>query len=297
MPLSCCDGQCQHRIYTLTDPFAAGTVQASVMNTHISAQSPHTLLPWTRAWVTGAGRGIGAAIAAELCHGGVDVYASARSDEALIRLASDLGPSRGSITPTPLDICDDDRIRVLTESWQQTDSWPDLVVLNAGTHDPFPASELTAQRSIQLLNTNLNGTLNCLEPVLKHFIAQNRGQIAIMASVAGYRGLPTAAAYGASKAALINLCEALRLDLAGSNVKLQVICPGFVRTPLTDKNTFSMPALMEPEDAAEEIIRGLQRECFEITFPRRFVYWLKLLRILPYSWYFKLVEKATRTGK
>ena len=297
MPLSCRDSGRQHTIYTLTDPFTDYFVEAGVMNTHTSVQSPHTLLPWTRAWVTGAGRGIGAAIAAELCHGGVDVYASARSDEALVRLASDFGQSRGSITPTPLDICDDGQIRVLTESWQQTDSWPDLVILNAGTHDPFPASELTAQRSIQLLNTNLNGTLNCLEPVLKHFIVQDRGQIAIMASVAGYRGLPTAAAYGASKAALINLCEALRLDLAGSNVKLQVICPGFVRTPLTDKNTFSMPALMEPEDAAEEIIRGLQRECFEITFPKRFVYWLKLLRILPYSWYFKLVEKATRTGK
>lgn len=297
MPLSCRNGQCQHTIYTLIDPFSRSTVQPSVMNTHISAQQTLQKLPWTRAWVTGAGRGIGAAIAAELCHGGVDVYASARSEEALIQLASDLGHSRGSITPTPLDICDDTQIRALTESWQQTDSWPDLVILNAGTHDPFPARELTAQRSIQLLNTNLNGTLNCLEPVLKHYIDQDRGQIAIMASVAGYRGLPTAAAYGASKAALINLCEALRLDLAGSNVKLQVICPGFVRTPLTDKNTFSMPALMEPEDAAKEVIGGLQCECFEITFPKRFVYWLKLLRVLPYSWYFKLVEKATRTGK
>ncbi len=116
-----------------------------------------------------------------------------------------------------------------------------------------------------------------------------------MASVAGYRGLPTAAAYGASKAALINLCESLWLDLKGSGIRLQVINPGFVRTPLTEKNDFKMPALIEPDEAAERILKGLLSDRFEITFPKRFVYLLKLLRILPYRWYFNLISRTVKT--
>ncbi|WP_370298416.1 SDR family NAD(P)-dependent oxidoreductase [Pontibacterium sp.] len=254
-------------------------------------------LPWKRAWITGAGRGIGAALAHALCMAGVDVYASARSEDQLERLQSDLSGAPGAIYPCPLDICDVEQVENLASDWNRENSWPDLVVLNAGTHDPFPASDFTAVRTMHLINTNLGGTLNCLEPVLRHFIQQNNGHIAVMASVAGYRGLPTAAAYGASKAALINLCEALHLDLKGTDVKLQMICPGFVRTPLTDKNEFKMPALMEPEDAADRIIEGLTGTQFEITFPKRFVYWLKLLRLLPYNWYFGLVAKATGAGK
>lgn len=261
-------------------------------------QSSHTTHPtWERAWITGAGRGIGAALAKALCSSGVNVYASARSVDELNQLKSDLSGLPGVLIPCPLDICDVEQIRGLTEKWDADGSWPDLVVLNAGTHDPFPASEFTASRTMALIDTNVGGTLQCLEPILRHFINRNYGHIAVMASVAGYRGLPTAAAYGASKAALINLCEALHLDLKDTNLKLQMICPGFVRTPLTDKNEFKMPALMEPEDAADRIIEGLKSSRFEITFPKRFVYWLKLLRILPYKWYFGLVSKATGNGR
>jgi len=260
----------------------------------------YTDLPWKRVWLTGAGSGIGLALAEALCHAGVDVYASGRSLDALNAAKDSLSEQPGAYIPVPLDITDPDQITTLTDQWSQENSWPDLVILNAGTHDPFPAEDFSAERAIALLNTNLNGTLHCLAPVLKHFMQHQHGHIAVMASVAGYRGLPTAAAYGASKAALINLCEALRLDLTGQGVKLQVICPGFVKTPLTDKNTFSMPALLSTQDAAQRIIRGLLTERFEITFPKRFVYWLKLLRILPYSWYFPMVAKATgveRNGK
>lgn len=254
-------------------------------------------IPWKRAWITGAGRGIGAALAYALCWAGVDIYVSARTDDQLQRLKSDLRDAPGTIHPCALDICDVAQVNRLMSEWDRDNGWPDLVVFNAGTHDPFPASEFTAFRAMHLINTNLGGTLNCLEPVLRHFMQQNHGHIAVMASVAGYRGLPTAAAYGASKAALINLCEALHLDLHGTDVKLQVICPGFVRTPLTDKNEFKMPALMEPEEAAQRIIEGLTGNHFEITFPKRFVYWLKLLRLLPYNWYFGLVAKSIGTGK
>lgn len=254
-------------------------------------------LPWKRVWVTGGGRGIGAALVCLFVKRGLTVYASARDEVALQALQLELEQQPGTLIPAPLDIREPDQIRSLVAAWQQSGDFPDLVILNAGTHDPFPVSEFSAQRCQQLLEVNLHGTLNCIEPILAEYQRNNSGHLAVMASVAGYRGLPTAAAYGAGKAALINLCEALYLDLSGSGIKLQVINPGFVRTPLTDKNSFQMPALMEPEDAAEAIVSGLKAERFEISFPSRFVFWLKLLRILPYSWYFKMVRRATGAGQ
>lgn len=216
-------------------------------------------IPWTRVWVTGAGKGIGAALAIRLCQMGLTVYATSRTEDDLLKLRQDAAGEAGEIIPVPLDITRPEQIAERMQHWDHEGSFPDLVILNAGTHDPFPAQAFSAERCRRLLAVNLQGSINCLEPVLKRFIAKGEGQIAVMASVAGYRGLPTAAAYGASKAALINLCEALCLDLQGTGVKLQLINPGFVRTPLTDKNDFAMPALLESEDAAERIIRGCCR--------------------------------------
>jgi len=252
-------------------------------------------LPWKTAWVTGAGRGIGKALVKQLSREGVTVYASSRTVSELHLLKDETPSYPGRIVPVPLDITSREQVDDLIASWEQGDGVPDLVVLNAGNHDPFPAQVFSAQRCSELLRVNLHGTINCIDPVLKSFIARDRGQLAVMASVAGYRGLPTAAAYGAGKAALINLCEALKLDLYRTSVKLQVINPGFVRTPLTDKNDFKMPALMEADQAADRIIQGLLSERFEITFPRRFTFALKLLRILPYSWYFKLISRTVKT--
>ncbi len=254
-------------------------------------------LPWKRAWVTGAGRGIGAALASLLCQRGVTVYATARNSDELEQLRNSHLAAAGEIIPITLDIQDAEAVRGQVNEWHEQQIMPDLTVLNAGTHDPFPAEEFSSQRFKQLLDVNLQGTINCIDPILYRYLEVSGGQLAVMASVAGYRGLPTAAAYGASKAALINLTEALRLDLQGTGVKLQLINPGFVRTPLTDKNTFTMPALMEPEQAAERIVSGLLKEGFEIVFPRRFVYVLKLLKLLPYRWYFPLVAKMTGTGR
>lgn len=264
------------------------------MSTKLNRQG----LPWTRVWVTGAGRGIGAALARLFCEQGLVVYASSRTQEDLDFLQQELALYPGKIIPIPLDICNTEEIACLIDQWKEENTFPELVVLNAGTHDPFPAKEFSAERCRKLLNINLMGTINCLDPVLKYFLEQDfdggkKRQIAVMASVAGYRGLPTAAAYGASKAALIHLCESLWLDLSNSGLKLQVINPGFVRTPLTDKNTFTMPDLMEPEDAAKAILKGLQTERFEIAFPTRFVCVVKFLRLLPYSCYFWLVRRIT----
>lgn len=267
-------------------------------------------LPWQRAWITGAGRGIGRALALALSAQGVHVYASARSVDQLQALQAAASDHPGRIECCPVDIQDAEAVKQLLGGWQREQCFPELCVLQAGTHDPFSAYEFSAARAQALLNINLYGTLNCIEPVLQHYLQDGhehaeaakahrkgsespRRQLAVMASVAGYRGLPTAAAYGAGKAALINLCEALKLDLTGSGIHLQVINPGFVRTPLTDKNEFAMPALLEPEDAAQRVIRGLLSNRFEISFPARFVYWLKWLRLLPYKVYFPLVAKLT----
>ncbi|WP_428033799.1 SDR family NAD(P)-dependent oxidoreductase [Amphritea sp.] len=296
--------------------------------------SVNRALPWRTAWITGAGRGIGAELTRLLCRHGVRVYGSARSTEQLQQLQQELSNTDGELIPVPLDIRDPDAVQQLFLAWDRQGLIPDLVVLNAGSHDPFSAYEFSAQRCKDLLDINLQGTINCLDPVLYRYLhgsvcvqeghsedlveyssqrqlgalkttlpnpestrtLTGTRQIAVVSSSAGYRGLPTAAAYGAGKAALINLCESLRLDLQGSGVKLQLINPGFVRTPLTDKNEFSMPALMEPDEAARRIIKGLLSGRFEIIFPRRFVYLLKLFRVLPYRWYFWLISRATGAG-
>ena len=131
--------------------------------------------------------------------------------------------------------------------------------------------------------------------LLPRLIARRAGHVAVVASVAGYRGLPSAAGYGASKAALINLCEALKPELDGCGVRLSLINPGFVRTPLTDRNPFPMPFLMDADDAAERLVRGLESGRFETTFPRRFTWGLKLLRCLPYALYFPLTRRLVRS--
>jgi short-subunit dehydrogenase len=135
------------------------------------------------------------------------------------------------------------------------------------------------------------GVVNCLQSAVHAYIAQRKGHIAVVSSVAGYQGLPNASAYGASKAALINMCEALQPELAATGVKLQLVNPGFVRTPLTDLNEFPMPFLMEVDAAAARIIRGLESNRFEISFPRRFTWLLKMLQVLPYTVYLRLTRK------
>jgi len=251
-------------------------------------------LPWQRVWITGAGKGIGRALAKRLCQNGVTVYVSARTASDLNELKAECCGYSGDIVLCQLDVTDADQLSELFKQWQVEKGVPDLAILNAGTHDPFKADEFDAGRCQRLMNVNFQGAVNCLEPLLSQYLANANGHIAVMASVAGYRGLPTAAAYGATKAALINMTESLRLDLKGTGVKIQLINPGFVRTPLTDKNDFDMPALLEPEDAAERIIKGLLSESFEVSFPRRFVYWLKFMRCLPYRCYFGLLGRFVK---
>ena len=245
-------------------------------------------------WITGASSGIGRALAITLARRGDRVAVSARNEAKLIELVNET-TSEGSIRSYPLDITNADDCAAVVRSIQKDLGEIDLAVLNAGTHHPIDAADFKAADLKSLVEINLLGTGNCLDPLLQQMIPARRGHIAVVASVAGYRGLPTSAYYGATKAAQINMAEALKFDLDRYQVKLQLVDPGFVKTPLTDKNEFSMPFLIDVETAASRMAGGFESSGFEITFPRRFTFMLKLMRALPYRLYFPLV--AWMTGK
>lgn len=251
--------------------------------------------PFPTVWITGASSGIGRALALRLAREGSTVFASARSAEGLVELEAEAATRGvpGRILPLPVDVTDRDAVAAAVEA-ARADAPIDLAVLNAGTYLPVDIKRFDAGRFETQVAVNLVGTANCLQALLPDMIARRTGRVALVASVAGYRGLPTGAAYGASKAALINLAESLRLELHGSGVSVQLVNPGFVRTPLTDRNDFRMPFLMPVDKAAERMARGFRTDRFEITFPKRFTWQLKLLRLLPYALYFPLVRWATR---
>jgi len=233
------------------------------------------------AWVTGASSGLGRALAQRMASDGWYVAASARSAKPLAELAASAEALKGQIRAYPLDVTDPAAVTAAVAAIEGDLGPIDQAVLNAGTHRPVRAAGLTAAAFRDLAELNLMGTVHCLEALLPGMLTRRGGRIAVVASVAGYRRLPTSAAYGMTKAGLINMAEALKPELDGYGVRLQVVNPGFVRTPLTDKNAFPMPFLMEVEDAADAFYRGLSSERFEIVFPRRFAYLLKVLRCLP----------------
>ncbi|WP_421880912.1 SDR family NAD(P)-dependent oxidoreductase [Pacificispira sp.] len=240
-------------------------------------------------WITGASMGIGAAIARRAAQEGWAVAVSARSRDKLAALEAE----HDAIHAYPLDVLDRGENAAVLDRIEADLGPVDIAVLNAGTHADMPAAEFDAAAAARIFDLNLTGLANGIEPVVQRFLARGRGRLALTASVAGYRGLPRAAAYCASKAGVIAMAESLAAEIGPRGVTVQVICPGFVRTPLTDKNEFPMPFLMEPEDAAERVVKGLQGTSFEIAFPRRFVWQLKLLRLLPAALYFRLIRKAT----
>ncbi|HUU73910.1 MAG TPA: SDR family NAD(P)-dependent oxidoreductase [Burkholderiales bacterium] len=244
-----------------------------------------------RVWVLGASSGIGRAFSETLLKRGARVALTARNKNALQALAQNFDASQTLVLPADVsnqfDI--DAAYSRLTAEW----SGIDLLVLLAGTHLPVRAWELDANDAEKLFHVNVFGTFRVLARVIPDLLARGQGGIAVVSSVAGYRGLPTSLIYGASKAALTNLTETLYLDLRPKGVSVYLVSPGFVRTPLTDRNEFKMPALISVEEAAEQMVRGFERGEFEIHFPKRFTRIMKLLRLLPYRLYFPLVHRIT----
>jgi len=240
-----------------------------------------------RVWLIGASSGIGEATAKALMQRGARLALSSRNRGALTALAE------GKAQVAVADVTDRASLAAAFDEVRAALGDIDLAIVNAGTHRPVRAWELDAEAAEQLVQVNLVGAINASALLAPYFAARGNGRLAITASVAGYGGLPTGLVYGATKAALINFAETLYLDLAPKGVAVHLINPGFVKTPLTDLNEFSMPALISSEEAAEEILAGIERGEFEIHFPKRFTRSLKLLKLLPYRWYFPLVHRIT----
>lgn len=247
------------------------------------------------AWIIGASSGIGRHLAEIMVRDGIKVTASARRDDALKALA-EAAPS-GSVHVLPLDITDAEAVARAVSGMEKDGTLPDLIILTAAAYEPAGADDLEPELFAKITTVNYLGAVNVLAAVLPAFFDRGHGQIAVTASVAGYRGLPLASAYGPTKAALINLCESLQPECAARGVHLQVINPGFVDTPLTEKNAFPMPFMLAPEDAAARLYRGLRSRRFEVTFPKRFTWIMKALRILPYSLYFGIIGAMTGVRK
>jgi len=240
-----------------------------------------------RVWLIGASSGIGEATARLLMQRGARVALTSRSLDALTALAD------GNAHVAPADVTDRASLGAAFESICTALGGIDVAIVNAGTHQPVRAWELDAAAAEKLVQVNLVGAMNVGALLAPYFAQSGGGRLAITASVAGYGGLPTGLVYGATKAALINFAETLYLDLAPKGVAVHLINPGFVKTPLTDLNDFKMPALIGADEAAREIIGGIERGAFEIHFPRRFTRVLKLLNLLPYRLYFPLVHRIT----
>jgi NAD(P)-dependent dehydrogenase (short-subunit alcohol dehydrogenase family) len=193
-----------------------------------------------------------------------------------------------------VDVTDRDAVTKTVAAIEADLGGIDLAILNAGGHVPAGPVRFDGQQAVDTMTVNYFGVVYGIEAVVPGMLARKRGYIAGMASVSGYRALPAAGAYGASKAALIHLLNSIRFDLEPHGIRVTVINPGFVRTPLTDRNRFAMPLLMPVDEAAARIVEGLERERKEIHFPKPLSWTLKALRVLPYPLYERIIWHATR---
>ncbi|MEM6781916.1 MAG: SDR family NAD(P)-dependent oxidoreductase [Pseudomonadota bacterium] len=236
----------------------------------------------------GASSGIGAALARNLSERGAVLALSARSEGKLNDLNTQLG---GGHHAFPFDVSDVETFTHTTAAVQEKLGVIDSVIFLAALYDPGSIEDMDLAKAHKTVDVNLKGAFTLVDTVLPIMKEQGGGQIALCGSVAGYRGLPNGQPYSATKAAIVSLAETMRAELDNTGIDVKLISPGFVRTPLTDKNDFKMPMMVEPEDAAEEIAKGLQSSAFEIHFPKKFTYMVKFLQIIPYWLFFKIAKK------
>ena len=248
-------------------------------------------------WITGGSTGIGRALAFELVRRGWRVAVSARKIEAFDSKQENLPDLDSKIGIYPCDVTDAASVAKTVTAITKDLGPIVLAVFNAGNYIPIQANRLDISDFSKTFDVNFMGVINGLVPIVEHMKENGRGQIAITGSVTSYGGLPTAAAYGASKAALNSMAQSLKFDLDRMNIRIQMINPGFVVSELTKKNDFAMPTLMNTQDAVLRIVKGLESGGFEITFPKRLSMVLKLVNRLPFALYFWLVAKATGANK
>ena len=243
-------------------------------------------IAWKTAWITGASSGIGLELARLLDGKVTHLAVSARSQDKLSKLAAQCK----NVVSYPLDVTDAAAVVDSVRDIEAAAGPIDLAVLNAGVWQLMDVAELDLKAIRTGIEVNYMGVVHAIDALLPGMLARGAGQIAIVASVAGYRGLPRSAAYGPTKAALINLAETLRTELAPRGITVSVVNPGFVDTLMTRDNPFPMPNIISAKDAAQILLAGLERRKYEIIFPRAFVFAMKLLRLLPNAMYFWVVR-------
>jgi NAD(P)-dependent dehydrogenase (short-subunit alcohol dehydrogenase family) len=247
------------------------------------------------AWVTGASAGIGRGVALELARRGYEVHATARRADELSSLASEAQGLEGRVVPAPGDATDREAMARLVADIESKRPIA-LAFLNAGGGFQDAAGDFGGDGFARTFALNVQGVVNGLNPVFNAMRARKRGQIAITGSLAGYGGLPNSGAYGPSKAAIISLAVGEKFRADPHNVTVQIVNPGFVKTPLTAGNAFAMPFLMECEDVCRRICDGFERSGFEIRFPRRLAWIVRAINLLPWPAYFALLKLGGRRG-
>ena len=242
-------------------------------------------------WITGASSGIGKALAIKFANEGWQVAASARRESLLKELSNQYT----NIQSFPLDVTDSDKCKSVFKDIVEKFENIEICVFGTGIHDPQSEKKFNLEKIKKIMEVNFFGTMNSINSVYDYFAQKKVGQISIISSVAGYRGLPAAGAYCASKSALTSFAESLHFEMKRKNVRVSLISPGFIKTPMTDQNDFPMPMIKSPEFAADQIYNGLiKKSGFEIHFPKVFTFFMKFLRILPSSIYFRFLEKGMK---
>ena len=243
-------------------------------------------MTWKNAWITGASSGLGLELAKRLEGEVAHVTISARSKGKLERVSK----ASPAIDAYPLDVTDAKAVATTLAKIEKAAGPIDLAILNAGVWHIMESDSMDLEKIRNALDVNYMGVVNCIDALLPGMLKRGSGHIAIVASVAGYRGLPKAIAYGPTKAALINLAETLHAELEPHGVLVSVVNPGFIDTPMTEDNDFPMPGIIPVEEAATLFLKGLKARKFEIAFPKGFVFWMKALRRAPYLLFFWIMR-------
>ena len=244
-------------------------------------------------WIIGGGSGIGAAVARLMARRGWTVIISGRRQERLAEVAGDTA----RIHTLPLDVTNDDAVSVAAQRIAARHGRIDLVLFGAAAWQPMDVGDYGLEKFSTIVDTNFMGFVRVANAAIAQFRRQGGGQLAAIASVAGYFGLPRAAAYSSTKAAMINLLETMRTELAPERITVRMVAPGFVKSEATARNDFEMPFLMETDAAAERIVDGLTgSDRFEVAFPRRMVWLMKAIRLLPYPVFFAAMARLIRKG-
>jgi len=245
-------------------------------------------------WITGGSTGIGKSLAIKFANEGWNVAISARRENLL----NEISDQYKNIYSFPLDVTDKSKCKEVFNNIKEKFNEINICFFSTGTWNPKKEKDIDVEQIEDVFKVNFFGTLNSIKAVEEYFKNKKSGTISIVSSIAGYRGLPNSTGYGPSKSALNNLAESLYFDFKRSNVRICLVSPGFIKTPMTDKNDFKMPFIKTTEYAAEKIFDGLiNKKVFEIHFPKSLTLILKILSLLPSKIYFGLIGKMTKYQK